>query len=196
MKHAIFSLARFKDKDLFKIYLDVSREMLVPNLRNQTEKNFEWVIMVLQEDVSFVKDYLNMKFTPVFNKPDFIDYMQKQKFDIQTRHDIDDWMSPKYVEAIQRIYRENIDKYDKFLIQSQPRKLDYHTGRETPMGRYHHMKTSMFLSLCQREPKHNIIEKNHGQMWQITNNIFNVPDGMTKWVIHGNNKSCGKSSGK
>jgi hypothetical protein len=190
-KHAIVSLSRFKDKDLMKIYFDVSKKMLIPSLKGQTNQNFEWVLMVLKEDISFARDYLEMDFTPVENKQEFVDYVTSKDFVIQTRHDIDDWMNPAYVDEIQKLYRQHIGQHDKFLVQSQPVRLNYPKGSEIPMKRYTAVRNSMFLSLCQRDVTATVLDRKHGQMHEVANRVFNVPDGMTKWVIHGNNRSCG-----
>jgi hypothetical protein len=192
IKHAVISRARFSDKALMHKYLKVSKDMLIPSLQAQTNSSFTWFVMTTKEDIGFMRDYFGVHFVPVLNLPDFVEHMKDGKYTIQTRHDIDDWMAPTYIDEIQKLYTANIGTYDKFLIQSQPIKLMYHTGEESVMGRYHSTKTSMFLSLCQKEVDNHILEKKHGFMWEIAYKVFNVPDGMTKWVIHGDNISCNR----
>ena len=43
-------------------------------------------------------------------------------------------MSDDYIEEIQRIYNENFDKYNSFIIHAQPKKLDFYTGEKFNMG--------------------------------------------------------------
>jgi len=189
MKHALCTRCRFDNKELMDRYLVVSRDMLIPSLRAQTNKDFEWIVMVKKGDEDYIMDFLDMEFTPVYDNHDFIELLKTKEFVIQTRHDIDDWMAPKYIDEIQRVYKENINRKDKFLIQAQPIKLMYKTGEEIVMGRYHSLRTSMFLTLCQHKIDNYITEKKHGHMWKIAPDVYSVPDGLVKWVIHGNNIS-------
>ena len=189
IKHTVLSTCRFDDKDLMVKYLDVARETLVPALKSQTTNNFTWIVMCRPGDIEFIRGYLFLGFTPVHNREEYVDFVKKHNVKIQTRHDIDDWMSSEYIEMIQAIYDEHIDRWDKFLIQAQPRKVDMRTEEETRMNKYHDKRTSMFLSLCQRKCNHHIQEKKHGQMWQIAPRVVTIPEGYTKWMIHGENIS-------
>lgn len=192
IKHIVFSRCRFDDKDLMQKYLDVSKSVLIPALKSQTCKDFTWVVMCRPDDVQYIKDFLLMDFYPVHNIHDFISYVKDNDVKIQTRHDIDDWMSSEYIDMIQAVHNEHIGRYDKFLVQAQPRKVDMRTEEETRMGRYHDKRTSMFLSLCQRKCIHHIQEKKHGWMWEIAPKVFNIPEGYVKWMIHGDNISCNR----
>lgn len=193
MKHIIVIRMRFNDKDLFKKYLDVSKEMLIPNLKSQTNKNFTTCFLILKEDEKFIKEYLDIDFIGFQNPADFNKYVIDEKFNIQTRHDMDDYMSVDYIEKIQQEYEKNIKKYDNFLIQFQPIKLMYQTKEELKMGLYHSKRNSMFLSLCQKNVTNHIFERKHGQMYEIANKVISLPEGYTKWVIHGNNISIKKN---
>lgn len=171
-------------------YIDVCKNILIPSLKSQTNKNFIWGLLILDEDINFVKAELDFEFTPFKSIQIFKEYCVNNNIFIQTRHDIDDWMSKDYVETIQKIYIENIFKYDNFLIQSQPLKLIYETGDETHIGEYTNTRNSMHLTLCQKKINHHIYEKKHGQMYEIAPYVITLPEGFTKWVIHGDNISC------
>ena len=144
-------------------------------------------------------DYLTEVFkdlNPVFinNIKQYNDYVFDNKINIQTRQDIDDYCVDNYVEEIQRIYNKNKDKHSKFLIQSQPIKYMHHENKEAPLGLYTDKRTSMFLSICQKEDISNtIFDRTHGHMWEVANTVFNIPKGFTKWVIHGDNISCNRN---
>jgi hypothetical protein len=184
---------KFTDKDLFNKYLKISKEILVTSLKSQSNKNFEIALLIFKDDEDFVKEYLGIDFIGFQNPADFYEYAINGKFNIQTRHDMDDYMSPDYVEKIQEEYDKNIKIYDKFLIQSQPIMMMYQTKEETQMGKYHDKRNSMFLSLCQKYVTNHIFERKHGSMWEITENVISLPEGYTKWVIHGENISIKKN---
>lgn len=181
---------KFSDKLLLEKYLKITKEITIPSIKSQTNKNFVWGLIINSEDINFVHDYLNIDFITFNSINKFINYVKNNNINIQTRHDIDDYMSDDYVEKIQEIYKENIKKYNMFLIQAQPVKVDYNTKKETKMSKYTNIRNSMFLSLCQKNVVNYILERNHGQMHQITNNVITLPEGYVKWIIHGNNRSC------
>jgi hypothetical protein len=185
----------FKNKDALKTYLKITKDVLVPSLKSQINTNFKWAAIIDPLDVDFVKNYLDIDFLSFNNFQDFFEYSKLNNINIQTRHDMDDYMSPEYVDAIHKEFEININKYDKFLIQSQPVQLMYHNKEEFKMGLYTNTRNSMFLSLCQKDVTNHIFERKHGQMYEITNNVISLPEGYTKWVIHGNNISVLKNNG-
>jgi hypothetical protein len=192
-KHAVITRCRFDDKPRMHRYLEVSQDMLIPSFKSQVVQDFEWILMIKKADLGLLQRELDYPFTSVLDKGELDRYLKEERFVIQTRHDIDDWMHQDYIKEIQSLYGEHIDTHDKFLIQSQPVKMMYHTGDELVMRRYHERKNSMFLTLCQREVTNTVLDRKHALMWEIAPTVFNVPDGMTKWVIHGNNISCNRA---
>jgi len=190
MKHIIISRMKFDDKELLKKYLVITKDILIPSLKTQTNKNFVWGLIINDEDIEYIKNELDFNFLSFKNNNAFEKYAKENNINIQTRHDIDDWMSIDYVDKIQEIYLENIDKYDSFLIQSQPIKIDYKTKKETSLSKYTNRRTSMHLTLCQKNVINNIHSKKHNDMYQLVKKIITLPEGYTKWVIHGDNISC------
>lgn len=192
MKHIVITRINFEDKNLMGKYLKICREIFIPSLKKQTNKNFDLGIICKTTDVEFLKKELDINF---FNFPDnntFFDFIVKNGYQIQTRHDCDDWMSEDYIDKIQNEYKNNNKKHSSFLIQAQPKKFMYKTNEEFSIAKYHNKRCSMFLSLCQKEIKNHIFERKHGQMYEITENIISLPEDYVKWVIHGNNKSLKK----
>lgn len=187
MKHIIFTRIRFNDKELMEKYLKITKDVLIPSLNSQTNKNFEWILLVRQEDVEYLTEQLDFPFIPVYNIDMFIEYVKTNNINIQTRHDCDDWMSPDYVKVIQENYEKNIGKFDKFLVQSQPIQRMYKSRETKKLSLYHKLRCSMHLSLCQKNVVNHINEKQHGQMYQITPNVISLGEGYTEWVIHGDN---------
>jgi hypothetical protein len=190
LNHIIISRASFEDKELLRKYLKITREVLVPGIKSQVNKNFTWAMLIKKEDINFVRDYLEIDFLHFTSNKDFFSYVKEKNINIQTRHDLDDFMSKDYVQIIQETYLKNIDRYDQFLIQAQPVLLDYLTGLEVEMKPYTEKRTSMFLSLCQKNAAHHIHECNHTRMNEIVPQVITLPQGYTKWVIHGENISC------
>lgn len=189
MKHSIITRINFTDISLLGEYLKITKEVLIPALKSQTVKDFEWIVLTNAETLDLLKSELDYPFTPIFSNPQCYSYLIENNINIQTRHDCDDYMSPKYVEEIQKRYRENYKKHEIFLIQAQPTQLLYHTGEELQLRPYTNQRCSMFLSLCQAHVTNHIFERKHGQMYEITSNVITIPTGYAKWVIHGKNRS-------
>jgi hypothetical protein len=194
LNHAIVSRATFKDKILRDKYYKISKEILIPAIKNQKETNFDWLILIAEEDVNYTKDYFEIDFIPIFDIPQFVEYIKTRNYTIQTRHDIDDWMSVDYISEIQNIYKNNIDIYDKFLIQAQPIRFNYNSKTKQKMTKYHDRNNSMFLTLCQKEYSNHILEEKHRYMWKRVSKVFTMPENYVEWVIHGNNISCNRKN--
>jgi hypothetical protein len=193
MKHLIFTRIKFDDKELMEKYITITKSILVPSLKSQTCKNFTWVLMIRPEDEKRLTKELDYPFKPVYSIEEFIDYSIDNNFEIQTRHDCDDFMSANYIEILQKLYNENKDKFECTLIHCQPTQLIYQTGEIKMLGKYHDKRTSMHLTICQKNVVHHVYEKPHGEMWKIAQKIILLPEGYTQWVIHGNNISIRKN---
>jgi hypothetical protein len=195
MMHSIITRMNFGDSDLMEQYLSVTKKILIPSLKSQKSKKFEWVIITNEDNLKVLEKELDYPFVPMFGNNSCHSYLIDGGKNIQTRHDCDDWMSPDYVETIQNFYTLSIGRYSKFLIQAQPTKLDYNTGKELKISRYHDKRCSMFLSLCQENVENHIFERKHGQMYEVVPDVFTIPEenekggGYVKWVIHGKNRS-------
>jgi len=189
MKHSIITLMNFKDLSLLRDYLKITREVLVPALNSQTVKDFEWLVITNDSNIEMIREEISYPFVPMFGAASCRSYLIEKGVNIQTRHDCDDWMSPEYVSNIHETYWKGLQKYDAFLVQSQPKKLIYRTGQEYNLPNYHSRRCSMHLSICQKKVKHHVFERKHGQMYEITPNVITLPEGLTKWVIHENNKT-------
>jgi len=186
-------LFKKENKQQLEIYLKVTKDVLVPCLNSQINKNFIWATIINPDHINFVKEYLGIDFLSFSNINEFVEYVFKNDVKIQTRHDMDDYMSDTYIDKIQQLYVENIDILKSFLIQAQPVRVDYKSKEEFKMGNYTDKKNSMFLSICQKEVKHHIFERNHGRMYEVESKVITLPEGYTKWIIHGNNISVVKN---
>jgi len=194
MKHIITTRISFNDDTLFDKYFPVIRDFFVPALKFQTCKNFDLCLIVRERHKAALeeicKDIGVNVFSVVGNVETYNKYILEQKYELQTRHDCDDWMSPDYVEKIQTAYVQNKDKWDEFLIYAQPTKFDYGTKKEYYMMPYSQKKTPMFLTLCQNNPcTKSIYQEKHGDFPKIVPNVMSLGYGLVKWNIHGNNSS-------
>jgi hypothetical protein len=204
MKHIIFIRAHFKDEDLFKKYMTVSKEVLLPQLNSQTNKNFTVCFSVYcDEHKDIISDLLDSSVNRMFTNnlymdQEFMDYIRGESYDIQTRHDIDDWMSSDYIDEVQKTWTQHQitnPNESKLLIQSQPRLFNFNTKETTEMKKQYSKEfVSMHLSLCQKGSDSYIFDQEHPKMYRVTENIETLPLGLTRLVIHGNNISSSMSS--
>lgn len=190
IKHIVLTRIRFDDKDLLKKYLPITKGVLIPSLKSQVNKNFQWVLLCKKEDVDYLKSELDYPFITEHDLGcPYKEYIKKENINIQTRHDCDDWMSPGYVNEIQRHYCENMGLYDSFIVHSEPTLLKYDTKKEFVL-KYHDTRNSMMLSYC---TKHNsgvsVFDEEHTKMYMLVDKVIKTKSGLTKWVIHGNNRS-------
>lgn len=190
MNHILLTRVNFGDKELMAKYLEVTKSILIPSLKNQTNKKFVWAIYTNKNDIDFLKNELDYDFLPFTSMEDYKKYVKLENIEIQTRHDCDDYMSEDYIDKIQNIfYSKKKDNDDvNCIIHFQPTKFDFISKKEYKMGRYHDKRNSMFLSLCQSNNKNGIFDEKHGDMYKITQDITLVDEGYVKLVIHGNNK--------
>jgi len=197
MKHIILIRSTFRDEELFQKYLTVAKEVLFPQLNSQTNKNFTVCFLSNSDSHSeIISSYLDDSVNRIFIldpfwKIQFTEHLTNNFYDIQTRHDIDDWMSIDYVDTIQKTwsqYKESHPNESMLLVQSQPVLYDFNTTEVKDMKTlYSDFIISMHLSLCQKENKHHVFENVHLRMHQVTENVILLPLGFTKLVIHNNN---------
>jgi len=193
MKHAVISRCRFANRKLMDKYLAVSAEYLVPQLQKQ-KAPFDWFIISNKADGPHITKYLGCEFRMIQNREELAKIMVG--YNIQTRHDIDDWMSENYIEMIQALYKQVIGSLNRFVIHAQPVQLNILTNREYEMRKYRCNNTSMFVSLCQKTPEYNIFSKKHNQLWRIAEKTFMLKGTPVKWIIHGNNITCKRNLNK
>lgn len=197
MNHILLIRSTFRNKTLFESYLEVAKEVLFPQLNAQTNKNFTVCFLTnCNEHSEIISSFINDDVKKVFIldplwKTEFKNYVKENFFDIQTRHDFDDWMSLDYVEKIQNTWQEfknNNLNNTKLLIHSQPMLFDFNKKLDKEMnGKYDNKFISMHLSLCQNENNYYVFQDIHSKMYKLTENIILLPKGYTKLVIHNNN---------
>ncbi len=211
MKHIIVTRCKFGKDEQFESYFNVMKKTYIPSINSQTDKNFSIALIVNPKHFDLIRNEINknieiVKF--VDNKEDYKDLEVRQKIDLipfsdtkkdyreyviknnitlQTRHDCDDSMSPNYIEYIHKLYDENKQRYDNFILNFHPTKLVVETGKEYTHGRDYSKVCSMFSTLIQKKVNHGIMDVVHDHLRGITQNIIYIPRGYVKLGIHGNN---------
>ena len=185
MKHLLITRLWFDNKNLMDRYIAVSVKTFIPAMKSQTCKDFELGILIRSEHVEYVKKRIGIDFTAFTGGiAEFRNEVLKNKYNIQSRVDFDDWVSPDYIEKTQKIYNDNITKYKNFVVHAQPEMMDWPSKRMVKVGLYHEKRVSMFSSLCQRDPVNPVYKGSHGQMYKMAEKVFKLPNGMAKWVQH------------
>jgi glycosyltransferase involved in cell wall biosynthesis len=188
MKHIIITRIKFDDNQLFEKYFDVMKNTYVPSINSQTNKNFEIGFIINENHIPIVSKLFDNQKINFFTSYDLAKkYCYDNNFELQTRHDCDDWMKEDYVNKIQEVYKEKINSFDNFIIHSKVTKLDFHTNDLYSHGINYDNFISMFLTLCQKKVNHFVYDENHRHMNKLTNNIFLLDGGYTRLVIHSNN---------
>jgi hypothetical protein len=185
MRHLVITRISFEDDQLFSHYFEVMKQTYIPSIKSQTNKNFQIAFIINPRHVEMVNQYFESDVL-YFNSFDQIKtYCKENNIEIQTRHDCDD-----YIEKIQELFNNNIQKFDKFIIHSKVQKLNYDTGEihDHATSYLNNNFISMFLTLCQKNAEHFVYDKNHRFMGELTNNIILIDGGYTRLVIHGKNK--------
>ncbi len=193
MKHAIVTRCNFADDKLFMRYFIPMRKFFIPSICAQSNKDFTLYITTNQQipkhaemiKKEFIKN--NSKVNVVCNQSSYKEIILAEGYNIQTRHDCDDYMENNYVQSIHESYLKHIEKYKKFLLFAQPTKVDMHTGEEY-MGRiYTDRSPSMFLSLCQETPEIWLMTEQHDKFYSIVKKSFELPKNLVKLIVHGYN---------
>jgi len=196
MKHIIVTRCKFGNDEAFQNYFKVMKKTYIPSINSQTDKNFSIALIVNPKHFDLIRDEINkdieisqkIDLIPFLDtKKDYRDYVIKNNITIQTRHDCDDIMNPNYIETIHRLYNENKNNYDDFILNFHPTKLIVDSGKEYTHSRDYSKVCSMFSTLIQKNVKHGIMDCVHDHLRGFTKNIIYIPKGYVKLGIHGNN---------
>ena len=180
----------FTNENLFQKYFEVSKKTFIPSVNSQIDKNFEIGLMINPKHLDIVRDMIDksINVTPFYDKKEeYKKYVIENKINIQTRHDCDDIMLPNYIEHIHKLYEENKNKMDDFILNFHPTKFNVEDGKEYIHSRDYSRVCSMFSSLVQKNPKHGVFDVMHDHLPRLTRNMIYIKRGFVKLGIHGNN---------
>lgn len=190
MKHIIVTRCKFDNENKFNNYLPLIKKYYIQSINNQLDKNFEIGLVSNEKHFNLIRSLVdkNIKMTRFLDiKGDYKDYVIKNNIIIQTRHDCDDFMDKNYIKYIHNLYNINKEKFDKFILNFHPNKLDYKTNNEYKHSRDYSKVCSMFSTLVQKDVKSGIMDVMHDHLSRITRNIIYIDKPYVKLVIHNNN---------
>ncbi len=190
MKHILVTRCNFNSDEKFERYLDQIKNYYVPSINSQKNKNFEIALVSTESHFEIVRSMIDKqikmkRFTDA--KKDYKEYVVKNNYTIQTRHDCDDIMSEDYIDHIQKLYFENEKKYNKFILNFHPNKFVVSTKEEYKHQRDYSKVCSMFSTLIEKKVENGIMDFKHDNLNKITKNIVYVNKPYVKLVIHENN---------
>jgi hypothetical protein len=190
--HVLLTRCRFDDDKLFHNYFEIMKKIYIPSLNSQKNKDFTLFITIYPQHFDLVRKEISddIKIIPVQNfSNDYRNYIKENNVILQTRHDCDDYMSPDYISQIKTLYETNKKKYDDFILNFHPTKIEYKTGKEfTHSGKYERV-CSMFSTLVQKENRKSIMDYQHTKLNEVTKNIIYIqPKDYVKLTIHNYNK--------
>jgi hypothetical protein len=200
-KHLIVVRMKYSNDIKFIERNNVREKTFIHSILNQINKNFDLAFIINPNHQSIISKFFEKEpFNVLYfqSSEDVRDYCIKNDINIQTRIDDDDMFSSEYVDILQKIYINNIEMNDKFLIQTQPYKYLIDKNETYEMGlRYTESITSMFLTLCQSSVDKFIMDRPHNKMSEIVKNVISTNEGICSLVIHNtNNVSNLKKSDK
>lgn len=190
MKHIVITRVNFSNDDKFEKYFDVMKKIYIPSINSQINKNFTLGLSVNEKHFPIIRKLIDDKIKIItFNnvKEEYKQFVIDNNFNLQTRHDCDDYMSPNYIELIQNKSATNMKSMDDFIITFQPTKYDYKTGQEYYHERDYSKVCSMFSTLYQKDIKNGIFDVPHDLLRRLTKNIFYIRETYVKLTIHDNN---------
>ena len=190
MKHIVITRVNFSNDEKFNNYFEVMKKYYIPSLNSQTNKNFTLGLSVNPNHYQQIRDLIDRDIEIVmFNnvKEDYREYVINNNFNIQTRHDCDDYMDPDYINFIQKNIEERKSKINNMILTFQPTKLDYNTGKEYIHERDYSKVCSMFSTLYQENVIHGIFDVMHDHLKRLSRNVFYFNNNYVKLLIHNNN---------
>lgn len=192
MNHIIITRVNFSDEEKFKKYFEVMKKHYIPSINSQTNKNFTLGLSVNPKHYQQIRDLINpkIKIVQFYNvKDEYRNYVIEKKFDLQTRHDCDDYMSPNYIQFLQEKTNEYKKQLDNFVITFQPTKLNYLNDQEYKHQRDYSKVCSMFSTLYQKNVVNGIMDVMHDHLGRrMGGKVFYFGEGYVKLVIHENNQ--------
>ena len=189
MNHAMFIRLNYpEDYQSLKWRLAFFESMTLPTLLRQTVKDFDiWVYCNLKhaDRIRSMSDRLKVYHASRTEDPIL------PKYNIQTRHDSDDFLRPDYVAKTQSLCRLH-KKETPLVVSFQPYKLDVWTGNKYRHDRYNDQNTSAFQSLYIPDTAkmyRHVLSFNHRKIWQTYPDVVTVPLGYVTIGIHGMEQS-------
>ena len=205
MTHVVVTIMDYPDNSEFEKRIELYREMVLPRLLSQTDRNFDIAVQCHPRHKERVKQ-LNRRIIAFTKKPSVgmkwpwlgkwneVDGLDK--YDIQTSVDSDDWVSKEFVAKIhEAISKQDLTK--SLHISFQPELLNLETGQTKKMRtRYSPTSGSMFFSIYQPDKENYIYigEHVHNEMQRYFSKSITLPEGDCWMCIHKENRDSTMNS--
>lgn len=188
MKHCIASRFKFDEDNFERMsgYVEICNEILVPSLNSQVNKNFDWLIYTNPKHDDWIKERITGYPYRIIHDLN----VELTAYNIQTRHDIDDWMHPNYVESIQKTIERC--KYDICLLHVNLILADYKTRQTMFYPAWNSRETSQFLTLYLKDNWDTtlyVYMDEHTKMTNYVKDVIELPLGLTMQIRHDGNIS-------
>lgn len=197
MRHGVLIRFNYPEGDEFDNRLRMFQNIVVPAFQNQTDKEFELVILCNPVH-TLLFQAMGLVAVPAANgHTGYVTFQPVngqlsggynfKNYEIQTRHDCDDLPGPGY---IQRIKAECTGEAVK-LLSFVPFKYDMRTGKFYGSAQRFEQQASMFLTLYKPGGKPetlNVYAHKHGLMGEYVRPVVRIAEGYCALVVHGGNK--------
>ncbi len=168
MKHGVFIRLKYNDGKEFEERFAMFRILCLPSLLRQTDQNFEIVILCNPSHKERIKDLSDKIKTihfdvPISGDPDYqrrgeknsvMPFSYPVEYDVQTRLDSDDIVSPDFVKKIHKTFTGDLE-----MIGFKP--IKFHLPTLKLYYNYMKPETSMCISLCNSSKDFFIYQSGH-----------------------------------
>ena len=164
MKHTIVTRFKYDDFSKLKKQAILTNRTLVAALKNQSNKNFTWILIINPDYEKYLRKNIDHDFICFTDFEKYFDYIKKNNIQIQSSIDSDDIVSDWYVKIIQEQADENKDE-ECVIIHFQV--VRYHLNNNTITRRskqYNRRTISMFYSVYQKKPIYSVFVATHDQI--------------------------------
>lgn len=187
MKHLVITRFKYPNLEEVEKRVELTNKTLVPNLQNQSCKNFTWVLIINSAHKQYLKEALNYPFIAFDNFESCFKYIQENDVLIQSSIDSDEIISNVYIQLIQ----ETAEKYkDQKALIIHFQVLRFFIDRNVIERRnfqYNKLTPSMFYSIYQPKPLIPFYINTHDKLSQYASLVVALPIGDAFWVHHDNN---------
>lgn len=180
MKQMINIRFMYDDFDMFTIRAKMFKDILIPCLEAQTNKDFIVTIMIDKFEDE-LREILQFPFFAVDEFYQLRDIAFDYDCQLMTAHDSDDWMSPDYVQTCMDLYKES--EVETLLIHWDFDYVDYYTGEVLPYVKPPGHISGLY-TICNKDKKYLPHMLGHTRMGSIADRIIEMPKGYVIYYQH------------
>lgn len=192
-KHVLITRFNYpEDYAKFDERMNLFKKYTLPNVQNQTNMDFEWIIF---SDKELEIDFKNKFFVNLTKYKQYKEELEQEyEYIIETRLDNDDVISLDFINKIQDYFNEFIEYQDNFVIEPRGYRYDARNDTFYEDKFYNPTFSSPFLSLVSKlGSKKYVFDYVHGQMCREYPTYFIKERGWVQ-IIHSTNKLMNKDT--